>query len=138
MKKYVVLLIVVFVVALLALWLEPTGTVLGRLRGEKFFEGRPTSYWVNALTSEDPPVSASARQKLGSGGEDAAAVLDEILRKQKGEDAESTELRLAAADLLGRNKEAAKDYSATLLSLLDDPDRHIRTIAAKSLTAVGT
>jgi hypothetical protein len=31
------------------LWFEPTGVVRGWLRGEAFYDGRPTSYWSREL-----------------------------------------------------------------------------------------
>jgi hypothetical protein len=37
------LILVIF--ATFAVWLEPTRVVWGRLRGEAFYQGRPTSYW---------------------------------------------------------------------------------------------
>src|SRR5687768_11930943 len=40
------------VVAGLALLLDPTHTLLGHLRGETFYEGRPSSYWAAALASQ--------------------------------------------------------------------------------------
>src|SRR5262245_32398789 len=42
------LLLVIF--AAFAVWLEPTRVVWGWLRGEAFYEGRPTSWWRNELS----------------------------------------------------------------------------------------
>ena len=37
------------ILAAFAVWLEPTRVVWGWLRGEAFYQGRPTSYWELAL-----------------------------------------------------------------------------------------
>jgi hypothetical protein len=37
------------IVAAFAVWLEPTRVVWGWLRGEAFYQGRPTSYWSREL-----------------------------------------------------------------------------------------
>jgi len=37
----------------LAVWLEPTRVLWGLLRGENFFEGRPTSYWSGVLAASE-------------------------------------------------------------------------------------
>ena len=37
--------LIVVTLAAFAVWLEPTGVVWGWLRGEAFYQGRPTSFW---------------------------------------------------------------------------------------------
>ena len=37
--------------AAFAIWLEPTRVVWGWLRGEAFYQGRPSSWWENELAS---------------------------------------------------------------------------------------
>ena len=37
--------LILVILAAFAVWLEPTRIVWGRLRGEAFYQGRPTSYW---------------------------------------------------------------------------------------------
>src|SRR5262249_23552783 len=37
------------ILAAFAVWLEPTRVVWGRLRGEAFYQGRPTSWWRREL-----------------------------------------------------------------------------------------
>lgn len=54
MKKLLALLALLVLAVPLALWLDPTGVLLGWLRGEQFFQGRPTSYWNAALQDQDP------------------------------------------------------------------------------------
>jgi hypothetical protein len=45
MKRSLRWLSVLVMLAAFIVWLEPTRVVWGRLRGEAFYEGRPTSYW---------------------------------------------------------------------------------------------
>jgi hypothetical protein len=45
MKRSVRWLSVLAILAAFTVWLEPTRVAWGRLRGEAFYEGRPTSYW---------------------------------------------------------------------------------------------
>jgi hypothetical protein len=37
------------VIAAVAAWVEPTGVIRGWLRGEAFYDGRPTNYWSREL-----------------------------------------------------------------------------------------
>src|SRR4249920_1684066 len=41
--------LLLLILAAFAVWLEPTRIVWGWLRGEAFYEGRPTSYWEAEL-----------------------------------------------------------------------------------------
>lgn len=136
MKKLVLFIVIVLVILALIVWLEPSGTARGWLRGEKFFQSRPTQYWIKALTSPEPSVSSKTENKLAAGGANSAAVLDEILRSQQGNDPDDVELRWKAAELLGKVGPDAKPYSQTLLNALNDPDPHVRTVAAASLPKV--
>ncbi|MBI3409868.1 MAG: hypothetical protein HY040_16135 [Planctomycetes bacterium] len=47
-KRFVVFLLVLVVVAF-GIWLEPTRVAWGWLRGEAFYQGRPTSWWSSEL-----------------------------------------------------------------------------------------
>ena len=49
MKRKLTWLSILLILAVLAVWLEPTRVVWGKLRGEEFYWGRPTSYWRNEL-----------------------------------------------------------------------------------------
>jgi hypothetical protein len=41
--------LILVIVAAFAVWLEPTRVVWGWLRGEAFYQGRPTSWWARNL-----------------------------------------------------------------------------------------
>jgi len=45
--------LILVILAAFAVWLEPTRVVWGWLRGEAFYDGRPTSYWERVLTNWD-------------------------------------------------------------------------------------
>jgi hypothetical protein len=53
-QKHIAILGLTLGIAVLALWLEPTRVVWGWLRGEAFYQGRPTSYWRQELALWQP------------------------------------------------------------------------------------
>jgi hypothetical protein len=55
-NRWLVRLGVLCIFAAFAVWLEPTRVVLGALRGEAFYQGRPTSWWANELGRWDVSV----------------------------------------------------------------------------------
>jgi HEAT repeat protein len=129
MKKTVCISAVVLLVILLVIWLEPTRVLIGRLQGDAFFQGRPSRYWAGQLMSEDPP------EALGDSSGKSTAVLRQLL-VTSGDDERATTLRWTAADLLGKIGPAAQQASEDLIRALDDPDPHVRGVAAASLPAV--
>jgi hypothetical protein len=48
-RRLIRLLVLLAVLAALVVWLEPTRIVWGWLRGEAFYQGRPTSYWAERI-----------------------------------------------------------------------------------------
>ena len=53
-------------------WVEPTRTVVGRLKGDKFFAGRSTTFWREALAIDDPAQQEANYKQLLEGEADAA------------------------------------------------------------------
>jgi hypothetical protein len=49
MKKRWIILTLFVATPVLLVWLEPTRVVWGWLRGEAFYQGRPTSWWAGEL-----------------------------------------------------------------------------------------
>jgi HEAT repeat protein len=131
-SKGVIVLLVVLVAAVAAVLLDPTHTVRGWLGGERFFAGRPVSYWKGALASADPAVETKAFAALKEGGKTAVPVLTELL-VAKGADAK---VRWKAADLLGQVGADASEAIPALLAALKDSDPHVRAVVAKSLGGV--
>jgi len=48
-KRWPIAVVLILLLAALVVWLEPTRVVWGTLRGEAFYQGRPTSYWARAV-----------------------------------------------------------------------------------------
>ena len=46
--------LILLILAAFAVWLEPTRVVWGWLRGEAFYQGRPTSYWRDEVRRWKP------------------------------------------------------------------------------------
>ena len=47
--------LILVILAAFAVWLEPTRVVWGWLRGEAFYQGRPTSWWAEQIKLWSPP-----------------------------------------------------------------------------------
>src|SRR5262245_56287071 len=118
--KRALVVIGLFVGLGLAVWLEPTGVVRGRLRGQAFVGGRPSDYWARGLVDPDAKTQKDALSKLASEKEAALPVLIELL------DHPQAEVRWQAAELLSPLGDAA---APALERLLDDADPHVRTVA---------
>jgi HEAT repeat protein len=118
--------------------LHPSQGLMGWLRGESFFSGRPAGYWRDVLISDDPLAREEARQQLVAGGSESTAVLVELLRASAGSEWDSAEVRWTSAEVLSEIGPAAGEAGgAALLAALDDPDPHVRAVSAKGLPAVG-
>jgi hypothetical protein len=50
-RRWLIRLLVLAILAAFIVWLEPTRVVWGWLRGEVFYQGRPTSYWARVIAS---------------------------------------------------------------------------------------
>jgi HEAT repeat protein len=124
------------VLGMVVLW-EPTGILLGHLRGESFFQGRPTNYWRQALQNSDPASRTAAVETLKQGGASAVAVLVELLKDDRSNDWSAAEVRWTAAEILGELGTDAAKATPDLLAALHDPDAHVRSVAALMLQKVG-
>lgn len=132
-KTLLRLVAIVALLAVIALYMDPSKTLLGWVRGETFFENLPTSYWVGALTSKDPSAQADAIRKLTDAKTASVPVLVELVESNPGADATSIGARTEAINLLG--KVGASDQKAidALIRSLKDTDANLRVVAAKGL-----
>jgi HEAT repeat protein len=110
------LAIAVVVAAVVFLFPAVVYTPLGLLRGEAFFDGRPTNYWARWLKQErflgHAPPAGDAGKALREGGEAAVPVLCDIA---KGPDEELRSEALRALSMMGpAARAAAPDLQATL------------------------
>ena len=137
-QRWWVGLLVGVAIFLVAIWFEPTGAVRGWLRGESFFEARPTSHWIECLRSDDPVRASTALESLEQGGAEAVPVLCELLVDQRGTSWNSAEVRCQAAEVLVRIGAPAHSAAPVLLRAIKDPDPMVRSVAATALAAVET
>ena len=133
MKKWALVLVAITIVFVVAAFFEPTGAISGRLRGESFFESRPSSYWARQLAGE-PAASALAVERLEGGKGHAVDVLVEVLQ---GTAEYSSEARYTAAEILGKIGPEAEAAGDAALAALDDPDLHVRSVTATALPKIG-
>jgi HEAT repeat protein len=133
-KKWALILVVIFAgLLVVGLFIEPTGVALGYLRGESFYDGRPSGYWARQLAG-DPAASSAAIEKLERGKGAVVGVLAELLQ---GQSRFPSEVRYTAAEILGRIGPDADAASQALLDALNDPDPHVRLVAAAALPKTG-
>src|SRR5262245_35756673 len=149
----VLLIAVVFVVPALRV------RVLGALRGEPFFEGRPASAWAADLADNRDGTRAAA--SLKKGGRAALPVLMELALHgtpevqpnaravivqigdlavpalTKSLEASSAEERRLAASVFGELGAGAKPALPVLVRLLKDPDKDVAKSAAAALEKLG-
>lgn len=135
MKRKTLLLLVALVVLLAAigLYLDPSRRLLGLVRGETFFQDRPSSYWAAALTSRDPATQSEAIQKLTDAKTVGIPLLVELVESNPGADATSIGARTEALNLLGKVGESDQKAVDALIRSLQDADPNLRVVAAKGL-----
>lgn len=136
MKRRLGLLgMIVLVVLVLAVWLEPTQSVIGWLAGEPFFAGRPLRYWTVRL-SGSPAESAAAWETLSAGERSSVEpLLIALYRSQPGDS--GAELRWTALELLGKHAPLSDEGQSLLLAALEDEDEHVCSVAAGLAPKVG-
>ena len=56
--------LILAILAAFAVWLEPTRVVWGWLRGEAFYQGRPTSFWRTELSRWERQLWGGGENRL--------------------------------------------------------------------------
>ena len=104
--------------------------MIGLIRGDRFFHGRPTSY----LRFELKDLSFGGRQRataeLAQGGPPAVPVLVQMLRDH------DKFTRSEAADILAQIGPPAQDAVPALVEAMKDPDQHLQWRAEKALDRI--
>src|SRR6266542_4730578 len=59
MKRKLRWLLILVILAAFGVWLEPTRVIWGWLRGEAFYDGRPTSWWALELENWEAQSTGS-------------------------------------------------------------------------------
>lgn|GEM_PF-607268 len=135
-SRFGLLLLGLVIVAAGVIWLEPTRVAWGLLTGESFYEGRPTSFWRNALAGP-AGARAEAEAALDNGGNDAVPVLTELAAGKAGNDWKGSEVRILALDMLGALGPDASEAIPVVMDALEDEDGHLRSVAAVNLPKIG-
>lgn len=117
-------------------WLDPTRSVWGWLRGEPFFEGRPVSFWRQSLQSADPVTQSESFEQLGAGGAAAVPILSALLDTKGGSPEADAEVRWKAAALMGKIGKPAREALPSLVNAVNDSDLHVRTVAAAAVAEI--
>jgi HEAT repeat protein len=136
-KKSLIGLVLLAAASAFVVFLEPTKTIVGYLRGEPSYHGRYAGYWRSALMDANPAVHSQAQEDLTRGGGEAVPVLIDLFKSVSDASAGATTVRLTAADLLGRIGAGAAPATPALIAGLHDADRHIRLVATKALGEIG-
>lgn len=131
-SKWLIGLLVILVIAVAAVFLDPTLVLWGYIKREPFFNGRPVSYWNKALQNQDSAMQAEATQKLKDGGPAAAPILVALLTEKTSTGWASATVRVQVADLLGQMGQQEGGVKALVVALGDE-DPHVRKVAATSL-----
>jgi hypothetical protein len=65
-RRYRIALLLVPVLAVFIVWLEPTRVIWGWMRGETFYQGRPTSYWAARIQPWSQIVKTSSWRRVNT------------------------------------------------------------------------
>jgi hypothetical protein len=124
-------LVVVLFLALFAAF-EPTHVIRGVLRGESFFDHRPTSYWIGILgsTALSGELTPEKQRRL-SQSPDAIPILMQCLKSP------SSKVRENALVLLGRPDPPSEVVNALSHAARDDDAPAVRLAAISGLEKVG-
>jgi HEAT repeat protein len=135
MKRVAIVGAVLLAIAAAVIVFEPTGTVLGMARGEKFYRDRPVSWWRKELLDPAPGAQTNAAKALSDGGAAAVPVLVELLGTP--DEGRGADVRLMAAQALGHVGPDAGDAVPALRAALTDRSPDVRIAAAEALGKVG-
>jgi HEAT repeat protein len=117
-------------------YFDPTRVLIGLLRGEGFYRGRPVSYWAKTLEDDNPSVQEKTFQALVQGKKTAVPVLVALLQNHQNANWRDVQVRWKAATILGRIGPDAEPGVESLIVALTDPDAHVRRVAVASLGAI--
>ena len=116
---------------LFVVW-QPSQSIRGSIAGEAFCSGYPTGYWGSQLLQE-PGARSQAISQLEKSGADSVGVLRELLHGHA-----YPEVRLTAAELLGKLGPVAQAAGDDLIQATQDADSHVRNLAVLTIPKVET
>ncbi|MBI3409866.1 MAG: hypothetical protein HY040_16125 [Planctomycetes bacterium] len=134
-KRFVVFLLVLVAVAF-GIWLEPTRVVWGWLRGEAFYQGRPTSWWKKELSCWKWRLEP--RLQIAPDGKCAFYVEVSVLKRDPGllESWFPAFFRFEGQDGLPAVLSGDVGARGVLIELTKDSDLEIGTIAKHGLQKI--
>jgi hypothetical protein len=133
-KRWILCFSLGLAVAAVAVMVEPTHVVRGWLRGERFFAGRPSSYWSKVIRDRQPVGRFEDAIGLVLGKEPNPAAVPMLVELLEDED---DEVRFAACHALAANGSAARQAVPALLEMLGHPNLFYRRNASHALAAIG-
>jgi HEAT repeat protein len=89
--------------------------VKGWVEGESFYGGWPASYWIDALSDEDPQIRHQATSALGFIGPDAGKAVPALIKALEDP---NTQVRWGAAHALGEIRQSPEIVVPSLLQML--------------------
>jgi HEAT repeat protein len=131
-KRWIIWVALGVTAAAVAILFEPTHVVRGWLRGERFFAGRPTSYWSKVIRDDVGRFGEAVG--LGFAQEPDPSAVPMLIELLEDED---DEVRFAACWALGANGIAARPAIPALLEMLGHSNLFYRRNASHTLALIG-
>lgn len=101
---------------------------------EVYFEGMPTSYWVDQIHAKRAGSYEETKTKLVEGGADAVPILVQALERRP----DDVSMRRTAVHCLLLIGPAARDAVPALIRVRDDEDPVVREWAREALRNIGS
>jgi hypothetical protein len=133
-KRWIICVALGVAVAAFAVMVEPTHVVRGWLRGERFFAGRPSSYWSKVIRDRNPVGKFEDAVGLVVGKEPDPAAVPMLIELLEDED---DQVCFAACQALAANGNAAREAVPRLLEMLGHSNLFYQRNASHALAAIG-
>lgn len=133
-KRRILCAMLAVAVAAVAVMVEPTRIVRGWLRGERFFAGRPSSYWSKVIRDRNPAGGFEDAVGLVFGKEPDPAAVPMLVELLADED---DQVCFAACNALAANGATARQALPALLEMLGHSNVFYRRNASNALAAIG-
>jgi HEAT repeat protein len=128
-KRTIWIVVIVLLVAglcALAVFFDPSARVLGWVRGEPFFEERSATAWRRELRNPDENRAVAATTSLANGKDKSIPVCVWLLKN-----ADEPQVRLRAAESLGKMGKEAASAGPDLVIAFSDSDPLVRAVAVR-------
>jgi len=133
-KRWILWVTLGMAVAVVAVMVEPTHVLRGWLRGERFFAGRPSSYWSKVIRDRHPVGRFEDAVGWVLGEEPKPAAVPMLIELLEDKD---DQVRFTACHVLALNGTAARQAVPALLKMLGHSNVFYRRNASHALAAIG-